>query len=73
MGPDLVNAAVVLKQAQLASQIQVRVAGKILDSQRMNGAGALKLLEAATLGVNKAGDELVAGAAGLGGELDVYA
>ena len=70
---DLVNAAVGIKQAQLASEIQVRVARKILDNQRMNAAGALKLLEAATVGVNNAGDELVASATGLGGELDVYA
>jgi hypothetical protein len=70
---DLVNAAVGLKQAEIASQIQVRVARKVMDSQRMQAAGALQLLEAATAGVNKAGDELVAAATGLGGELDVYA
>ena len=70
---DLVNAIVGMKQASMTSQIQMRVAAKIMDAQRMNGAAALKLLDAANVGVANAGDELVAAATGLGGELDVYA
>jgi hypothetical protein len=69
---DLVNAIVGMKQASLAAQIQTRVAAKIMDTRRMNGAAALKLLDAANLGTSKAGDELAAAATGLGGELDVY-
>jgi hypothetical protein len=70
---DLVNALVGMKQASLASQVQVRVAAKIMDAQKMNAAAALKLLDAANVGVARAGDELVAAATGLGGEVDVYA
>jgi len=70
---DLVNAIVGMKQASITSQVQMRVAAKIMDAQRMNGAAALKLLDAANVGAARAGDELVAAATGLGGELDVYA
>jgi hypothetical protein len=70
---DLVNAIVGMKQASLAAQIQYRVAAKIMDAQRMDAAAALKLLDAANIGMGKAGDELVAAATGLGGDLDVYA
>lgn len=69
---DLVNAAVGLKQASLMAQVQYRVAGKILDMEKFQGAAALKLLEAAGAGVDTAGDALVAQATGLGSELDVY-
>jgi hypothetical protein len=70
---DLVNAAVSFKQAEVASRVQYAVAGKILDAQAQNGAAALKLLEAASGGVAKAGDALVAAATGLGGAIDTYA
>lgn len=70
---DLVNAVTGLQQAKVISQVQYAVAGKILDSQRMNGDAAVKLIAAATNGINKAGDQLVAAATGLGGELDVTA
>jgi len=69
---DLVNAAVGLKQAQIASQVQFAVAKKLLDNQKFQGTAALKLLEAASNSASKAGDEMVAAATGLGGELDVY-
>ena len=69
---DLINAAVNLKQAQVASQVQFAVAKKLLDSQKFQGAAALKLLEAASNTTSKAGDEMVAAATGLGSEIDVY-
>jgi hypothetical protein len=70
---DLVNAVSGLQQARVMSQVQIAVAAKIMDSQRMQGNAAMQLLKAAAGGVNKAGDELVAAATGLGGDLDVYA
>lgn len=70
---DLVDALSGLQQAKVISQVQYAVAGKILDAQRMDGNAAIKLIEAATNGVNKAGDQLVAAATGLGGSLDVTA
>ena len=73
MDTNLVNAAVGLKQAQLASRVQVAVARKILDNEQMNGTAALKLLEAATIAPAQAGDALVAAATGLGGRIDTYA
>jgi len=69
---DLVNAAIGLKQAQLTSQVQFAVAKKLLDNQKFQGTAALKLLEAASNSTSKAGDEMVAAATGLGGEIDVY-
>jgi hypothetical protein len=70
---DLVNAITGLQQAKVVSQVQYAVAGKILDSQRLDGNAAIKLIQAASNGVNKAGDQMVAAATGLGGELDVTA
>jgi hypothetical protein len=70
---SLMSAAVGLQQAKVTSQIQVAVARKMLDAQEMNGAAAVKLIEAATDGAARAGDELVAAATGLGGTIDVYA
>ncbi|HEX8339289.1 MAG TPA: hypothetical protein VF624_00120 [Tepidisphaeraceae bacterium] len=69
----LLSGIVQFKQAQMASRVQYAVAGKILDSQKQNGAAALKLLEAASASSVKAGDSLVAAATGLGGALDVMA
>ena len=70
---DLVNAAVGFKQAELASRIQYAVAGKLLNSQKQQGAAVLQLLDAASQTQAAAGDALVAAATGLGGELDVRA
>jgi hypothetical protein len=72
-GMDLTAAAIGFKQAQIASRVQYAVAGKVLDSQKMEGAAALKLLSAASSGVAKAGDAMVAAATGLGGAVDTYA
>jgi len=69
---DLVNSVVQLKQAQIASKVQYAVAGKILDAQKQNGQAAIQLLNAATTGVAKAGDQLTAAATGLGGVIDTY-
>lgn len=66
------SAAVGLQQARVASQVQMAVAKKLLESQQQQGSAVLKLLESATGGVAKAGDALVAAATGLGGQLDVY-
>ncbi len=70
---DLTQAISGMQQAKVMSQIQVAVARKVMDSQKANGAAALKLLEAASNTTSKAGDALVAAATGLGGEIDTYA
>ena len=70
---DLVNAVVGFQQASLAAKVQYAVAAKLLDQQQLQGASIVKLIDAAGRGVNQAGDQLVAAATGLGGELDVYA
>ena len=72
MDMDLVNAAVGLKQAQNTSNIQMAVAKKVMDADRMNGDAAIKLLNAATSGVAAKGDAMAAAATGLGGEIDAY-
>jgi len=69
----LVSAAVGMKQAETMAKVQTAVARKVLDNDRMQGAAALKLLDAAAATSVKAGDALVAAATGLGGEVDVYA
>lgn len=70
---DLVNAISGMQQARAISQVQIAVAAKVMDMQRMQGSAAIALLNAASSGVNKAGDEMVAAATGLGGNVDVYA
>jgi len=62
-----------MQQAKVMSQVQYAVAGKILDQQRSDGAAAVQLIQAATSGASRAGDQLVAAATGLGGTLDVQA
>jgi hypothetical protein len=68
----LVSAAVGLQQAETASKIQYAVARKMLDNQEMQGAAAVKLIQAAGQ-VQARGDSLVAAATGLGGSVDTYA
>ena len=70
---DLTAAVSNLQANKAIGQVQIAVARKILDNQRQQGAAALQLLQAATGGVNQAGDQLVAAATGLGGSLDTYA
>ncbi len=72
-GMDLVSGISGLQQAQTMAQVQIRVAQKIMAMQRMQGDSALQLIEAAGRGVEKAGDQLVADATGLGGLVDVKA
>jgi putative motility protein YjfB-like len=71
MDMDLVNSFSGLQQAQTMSNIQTAVAVKVMDSQKMEGAGVLQLLNAATGGATP-GDPLVAAATGLGGQIDTY-
>lgn len=73
MDTGLVNAAVGMQQAQLISKVQVAVAKKVMDQDKMNGQAALQLLEAASQTSVKAGDALVAAATGLGNSIDTYA
>jgi hypothetical protein len=68
---DLVNAAVGLQQAKLTSEVQIRVARKMLDMQDQQGGAALKLLDAADAGFSKASNAMVAAATGLGSQVDV--
>lgn len=65
---DLTAALSSLQQAQTSQAIQTRVAAKVMDSQRQQGAAMLQLLQAATGGP---GDAMTAQATGLGGQLDV--
>lgn len=69
---DLVNAVVGFKQAEMASRVQYAVARKLLDSQKQQGAAVVQLIQAAGQISTQAGDELVAAATGLGGNLDTY-
>lgn len=71
MGTVMVHAMTNLKTAEIHAQINTRVARKVLDTQKMQGAAVLKLLESASAGASRAGDALVAAATGLGGQLDV--
>ncbi|HEV2296703.1 MAG TPA: putative motility protein [Tepidisphaeraceae bacterium] len=72
---DLTAGIAGMKQAQILGQAQMRVARKMLDMQEMQGAAAVRLIEAAgKAGRNVAtGDMLVAAATGLGASLDTYA
>jgi hypothetical protein len=70
---DLTNAISGLQQAKTMADVQMKVARKILDNQEMEGAAAIKLINAAGKTGNQAGDALVAAATGLGGSLDTYA
>ena len=73
MDMDLVNAAVGMKQAETMSKVQVAVAKKMMDVDRMNGSAAIQLIEAANAGGVHAGDAMAAAATGLGGQIDTYA
>lgn len=59
------------QQAQTMGQVQVSVAKKALDVQRMEGAAAIQLIQAASRGGSGPGDPLTAAASGLGGQIDV--
>ena len=69
---DLTAAITNFQQARTASEVQTRVARKMLDVQEFQGAAVVKLIEAAASTAGRAGDALVAAATGLGGEVDTY-
>jgi hypothetical protein len=69
---DLVNAIVNFNQSATLSSVQMAVAKKVLDVQQYSGDAAVKLIQAASQGINQAGDSLVAAATGLGGQIDTY-
>jgi hypothetical protein len=70
---DLVSGLVNLQQATTLSQVQIAVAKKILEVQQQGGNAAVQLIEAASATVDNAGNQVVAAADGLGGQLDQYA
>ncbi len=69
---DLIQAAIDLKGAELTSKVQYAVARMLLDSQQMQGAAAIRLIEAAGKIGSQNADELAVAATGLGGQLDTY-
>ena len=69
---DLVRGFTTVQHAKTMSSVQMKVAKKVLDMQQMQGAAAVKLINAATQNVARAGDALVAAATGLGGNLDTF-
>lgn len=71
---DLVNSVVGLQSASTLSRVQMAVAKRILDTQKMHGAAAIQLLQAATTQVDTAGQGVVAATTNLlGGQVDLYA
>jgi hypothetical protein len=68
----LISGIAGLQQASMMSKVQVAVAKKVLDQQKLQGAAAVQLIEAASKGVAQAGDALVAAATGLGAQIDTY-
>jgi hypothetical protein len=69
----LTSGIINLQQSKTLGAVQVRVAKKMLDMEKFQGAAAVKLIEAAGRGAAQAGDALVAAATGLGGQLDTIA
>ena len=67
---DLTCGIVNLKQAEVLGQVQMRVAREVLDAQQMQGAAAVKMIQAAGKVAASAGDALVAAATGLGSQVD---
>jgi hypothetical protein len=70
---DLTAALTNFQQANVMAGVQTRIARKVLDMQKFQGAAAVKLIEAASKTASGAGDALVAASTGLGGEIDTYA
>ncbi|HWE97086.1 MAG TPA: hypothetical protein VG269_24200 [Tepidisphaeraceae bacterium] len=69
---DLTSSISNLQQSQTMGQVQIAVAAKIMNMARLEGNSAVQLIDAASAGVAKAGDQLVAAATGLGGQIDTY-
>jgi polysaccharide deacetylase 2 family uncharacterized protein YibQ len=70
---DITSGIIAFKQATLTSEIQYKVAAKMLDTERDNGNAILQLIDAAGKNAQQGGDALVAAATGLGGSVDTYA
>ena len=74
MDTSLVSAAIGLSQAKLSGEVQIAVAKKMLDMQKQTGdADVSGLLNAASTGMDKAANAMVAATTGLGGTLDIAA
>jgi hypothetical protein len=69
---DLTAAVSGLQQSKVLGEVQIAVARKLLDQQRLDGSAAVQLIEAASKGANQSSDQLAAAATGLGGAVDVY-
>ena len=69
---DLTAAITNFQQAKVMSGVQISVARKMLDMQQLQGAAVVKLIEAAGKTASSAGDQLVAAATGLGGQIDTH-
>lgn len=69
---DLVGSICDMKQAQVMGQVQMGIAKKMLDVDKMQGAAMVKMIESAGNSASKAGDALVAAETGLGGSIDTY-
>ncbi len=69
---DLTAAVSDFQQAKAIAAVQMKGARKALDVQELQGAAAVKLIEAAGQTAAGAGDALVAAATGLGRSIDTY-
>ena len=70
---DLTTAAVNFQHARILGKVQIAVARKLLDTQQLQGAAMVRLIEAAGRSAKQSGDALVAAATGLGGSVDTFA
>ena len=70
---DPITSIVDGQQAALMSQIQYAVAGKVLQNEKMSGAAAVQLIQAAGNSADTATSDLLAGANGIGASVDVVA
>ena len=70
---DLTSALTNFQTSRLFADLQVRVARKLLETQKLQGSAMVQLIEAAGKSPTKSGDALVAAATGLGGQVDTLA
>ena len=66
---DLTTAIIGMQQSKLVGEVQIRVARIILDTEQDQGNAAVKLIEAASSGINSSADAVSAATAGLGGQI----
>jgi hypothetical protein len=69
---DLTTAITDFQHAKVMSDVHTRVARKVLEMQKFQGAAAIELIEAAGKTADEVGEGLVAAATGLGGKIDTY-